>query len=298
MTTPVHDLAGAEAGTIELPAIFETDYRPDLIARAVRAAQANRQQAYGADEFAGLRTPAESFGSGRGLAHVPRQDGRARRVPHAVSGRPAHPPKPEADRGESINDKERQYAVRSAVAATADSDLVRERGHEFDDDLSLPLVVDDAFEDLEKTREAVETLEALGVYGDIERAEDGRSVRAGRGTTRGRRYKTPTSLVVVTSSEAGPRERPGTSPALPLRRHRPSSAEDLAPGTQPGDWLSGRRPRSRRWPSDDGHHRTPPRDREGDGRPGLREQAPVRRQSGRDETGHRRCRRGPVRRSR
>ncbi|MFC6770759.1 50S ribosomal protein L4, partial [Halorubrum pallidum] len=59
MNATVHDLDGGDAGSIELPAIFETAFRPDLIGRAVTAAQANRKQAYGADEFAGLRTPAE-----------------------------------------------------------------------------------------------------------------------------------------------------------------------------------------------------------------------------------------------
>ncbi|MEF8907503.1 MAG: 50S ribosomal protein L4, partial [Haloarculaceae archaeon] len=72
MNTTVHDLDGEQAGELELPGVFETPYRPDLIRRAVLAAQANRKQDYGTDEYAGLRTPAESFGSGRGQAHVPR----------------------------------------------------------------------------------------------------------------------------------------------------------------------------------------------------------------------------------
>ena len=66
MNATVRNLDGSDAGEVELPAVFETHYRPDLIKRAVQAAQANRQQDYGTDEFAGLRTPAESQGSGRG----------------------------------------------------------------------------------------------------------------------------------------------------------------------------------------------------------------------------------------
>ena len=57
MKATVRDLDGSEADEVELPAMFDTDYRPDLIERAVRAARANRRQDYGADEFAGLRTP-------------------------------------------------------------------------------------------------------------------------------------------------------------------------------------------------------------------------------------------------
>ena len=95
MNATVHDLDGEEAGSVELPAVFETAFRPDLIGRAVEAAQANRKQAYGADEFAGLRTPAESFGSGRGLAHVPRSDQTSsvgQSPPHRLTGnRPTVP---------------------------------------------------------------------------------------------------------------------------------------------------------------------------------------------------------------
>jgi large subunit ribosomal protein L4e len=231
MNTVVHDLDGDEAGSVELPAVFETAYRPDLVKRAVLAAQANRKQDYGADDYAGMRTPAESFGSGRGMAHVPREGGKARRVPQAVGGRRAHPPKEEKDRGLDINDKERQLAVRSAIAATADADLVAERGHRFDEDLDLPLVVSDDFEDLLKTREVVDVLEALGVHADVERAED-TTIKAGRGSTRGRKYRRPSSLLVVTSEEPsrGARNLAGVD----VTTAREVNAEELAPGTQPG----------------------------------------------------------------
>ena len=232
MQATVRDLDGDDAGELELPAVFGTAYRPDLIKRAVLAAQANRQQDTGTDEYAGLRTPAESQGSGRGLAHVPRQNGRAREVPQAVSGRPAHPPKTEKDRGLDINTKERKLATRSAIAATADADRVEARGHDFDGDLDLPLVVSDEFEELQKTQAAVDVLEALGVYADIERAEDGKTVRAGRGTTRGRKYTQPKSILVVTSEEPSlaARNLAGADVATAAE----VSTEDLAPGTDAG----------------------------------------------------------------
>src|SRR6056297_3193212 len=171
MQATVRDLNGDDAGSVDLPEVFETPLRTDLIRSAVVAAQANRKQDYGADEYAGLRTPAESFGSGRGMAHVPRNGGKGRRVPQTVGGRPAHPPKSEKDRTRNINDKERKLAVRSAIAATTDAELVSERGHQFEDDLALPLVVSDEFENLVKPQEVVDVLEALGIAADIERAD-------------------------------------------------------------------------------------------------------------------------------
>jgi large subunit ribosomal protein L4e len=234
MQATVRNLDGEDAGTVDLPEVFETTVRQDLIERAVLAAQANRKQDYGADEYAGLRTPAESPGSGRGMAHVPRENGQARLVPQAVGGRPAHPPKAEKNRGLDLNDKERKKAVRSALAATTDVDLVAERGHEFDEDLELPLVVDDEFEDLVKTQEVVALLESLGVYDDVERADENRSIRAGRGKTRGRKYRTPKSILFVTSSEAGPSKAARNLAGADVATAAEVNAEDLAPGAQGG----------------------------------------------------------------
>ncbi|WP_253738556.1 50S ribosomal protein L4 [Halohasta salina] len=232
MQATVRDLNGDDAGSIDLPEVFETHFRPDLIQQAVVAAQANRKQAYGADEFAGLRTPAESLGSGRGMSHDPRQDGVARRVPHAVSGRKAHPPKAEKDQGKTINKKERQLATRSALAATADAERVADRGHQFDEDLDLPLVVSDEFEDLVKTQEVLGLLESLGVDTDIERAEEGKTVRAGRGTTRGRKYQEPKSILFVTSEEPSTAAR--NLAGADVATAHDVNVEDLAPGTHAG----------------------------------------------------------------
>ena len=232
MEATVRDLDGEDAGSVELPDAFETAHRPDLVKRAVLAAQANRRQDYGTDEYAGLRTPAESHGSGRGMAHVPRQNGVGKRVPQTVGGRVAHPPKAEKDRTLDINDKERKLAVRSAIAATADADHVAERGHVFDEDLELPIVVGDAFEDLKKTQAVVDVLEGLGIDADVERADEGRSVRAGRGKTRGRKYKEPTSILFVTSEE--PSRAARNLAGATVATADTVSAEDLAPGGDPG----------------------------------------------------------------
>jgi len=227
------DNGGDESGAVELPEAFGTPFRPDIIERAFLAAQANEKQPYGADEFAGMRTSAESPGSGQGIAHVPRinNGNRAARVPHATGGRRAHPPKAEKEVGEEFNDKERALAFDSAVAATADEVRVRDRGHEFDGDVDLPVVLDAEFEELEKTREVVGVLETLGLHDDIERADEGRGVRAGRGKTRGRKYRTPTSILFVTSDEfRAARNLPGADvvPADEL------GVADLAPGGDPG----------------------------------------------------------------
>jgi large subunit ribosomal protein L4e len=165
------------------------------------------------------------------MAHVPRENGRGRRVPQTVGGRKAHPPKAEKEHGKQINKKERQLAIRSAIAATADAELVAERGHQFDGDLELPLVVSDEFEDLVKTKEVVAFLEAVGAHADIERADD-RTVKAGQGKLRGRKYKRPKSILFVTSEE--PSKAARNLAGVDVATAAEVNAEDLAPGTHAG----------------------------------------------------------------
>jgi len=227
------DTEGDEVGETTLPEAFEMSHRPDLIRRAYLATQSSDKQPYGTDEHAGLRTSAESRGSGQGLAHVPRVKGtsRAARVPHTTGGRRAHPPKAEKKIGESFNDKERSLAFRSAVAATADEVRVRDRGHDFDEDVSLPVVLDAEFEELVKTQEVVGVLETLGLHDDIERADEGRSVRSGRGKTRGRKYRTPKSILFVTEEEfRAARNLPGAD----VVKADELGVPDLAPGGDAG----------------------------------------------------------------
>ena len=49
-------------------------------------------------------------------------------IPQATGGRKAHPPKTERIIHEKINRKERRLAIRSAVAATANREMVEGRG--------------------------------------------------------------------------------------------------------------------------------------------------------------------------
>ena len=70
METTIHNLNGDKADTLELPAVFETPYRPDVIERAVVAAQGNRRQPEGEEREAGMRRAAGSFASGRSMGDV------------------------------------------------------------------------------------------------------------------------------------------------------------------------------------------------------------------------------------
>ena len=186
MKAQVLTLTGTVAHEIELPPVFSSVYRPDLIKKAVIAQQSRRYQPHGAYVYAGITASAVGWGSGRGVSHVPRlkNSSRAAKVPQAKGGREAHPPKVEKVLVRSINQKEKRKALNSAIAATTSPDLVRSRGHVFTG--SLPFVLSDDFESLKRQR-SIEALRAIGVYGDVERAESQRSGRSWK--LRGRRYK-------------------------------------------------------------------------------------------------------------
>jgi large subunit ribosomal protein L4e len=234
------DLKGVVKKKIRLPAAFDEEFRPDLIKKAVLAIQSTRYQPHGAHPYAGIRTSAHSWGSGRGVSHVPRikNGSRAARVPQARGGREAHPPKVEKVLAEKVNKKEKRKALLSAIAATTKEDLVRARGHRFE--AKLPIVIEEAFEKLERTSDVIAALQATGVYPDVERARASRKVRPGRGKIRGRHYKQRKSLLIVTKGE--PLRAARNLAGVDAVSVNELNAEHLAPGTQAGRltiWTAG-----------------------------------------------------------
>jgi len=201
MKAQVKSLDGGVAKSIDLPEIFSEAYRPDLIKKAVMALQSTRRQPHGTDPYAGLRSSAVGWGSGRGSSHVPRikNGSRAAKVPQAKGGREAHPPKVEKVLIKDINQKEKQKAFRSAVAASVNPELVRGRGHVFEGE--VPVVIEDRFENIGRTAEIITALTSAGVYNDVVKAKESRKVRAGRGKMRGRRMKQRKSLLIVTAEK-------------------------------------------------------------------------------------------------
>jgi len=92
-------------------------------------------------------------------------------------------------------------------------------------------VLTDEFEELKKTQAALDTLEAVGVDADIERADE-TTVRAGQGTTRGRKYRRATSILFVTTDE--PSRAARNLAGADVTTAHELNAEELAPGTHPG----------------------------------------------------------------
>jgi large subunit ribosomal protein L4e len=233
----VLNLEGKATGKVELPSVFATPLRPDVIKRAVLALQSNRIQRQGRDPMAGKRTTAESQGTGGGIARLPRRKGPggdAAFAPGTVSGRQAHPPLSGKNIVKKIPKKEKRLALFSAIAATASKEVVASRGHHVEDVAEIPLVVTSDFESLTKTKEAEEALIHLGILSEIFRAREGTRVRAGRGKSRGRKMKRTVGPLVVVAENKGIVEAARNVPGVDVVTIADLNVELLAPGTHPG----------------------------------------------------------------
>jgi len=238
----VYGLDGKAKGKIALPKAFDTQVRSDLIHSAVVRAHSNRRQAYGPNPRSGHRHSVEQWGKGHGTARVMRVKGERRgaQSPNNVGGRRAHPPRLNRDWDRKMNARERRFARLSALSASKDAAMVKARGHRFKDELTLPVVVEEDFERLMEevnhgyTSSMIDTLEALGLYEDVARAHDGRHERAGHGKLRGRRFRTPTSLLIVVSDVEKVRRFFRNLPGVDVVTPALLSTERLAPGGQAG----------------------------------------------------------------
>jgi len=244
----IYNIKGKETKNINLPKIVRTQYRPDLIKRAFLTVRANKRQSYGANPRAGLRTSAHYHGRRRDrwamimrdLARLPRLHGttphlnfRVRRVPEAVKGRKAFPPKAEKIWKQKINKKENLLAIKSAIAATANKDLVKERGHRVEKLKDLPIILEDEFQSMKKTKDIEELLKNLGLENELKRVGI-KKIRGTKGKMRGRKYKKKTGPLFIVTKSDGIEKSIKNIPGTNLSYLKDLDAELLAPGSVPG----------------------------------------------------------------
>ena len=202
MKANIYNSQGTKTGNLDLPSQFNESIRTDLIQRAFLAIRANKRQSYGAYPHAGERVSAKlsrrrrdyKTSYGKAISRAPRKTiwRRGRQMgwigafaPGTYKGRRANPPKGSKLLGEKINIKENRKAIRSALAAVANENFVKARGHEFKE---FPLILENDIYNLKKTSELVELLIKLGLENELQRLQI-RKVRAGQGSKRGRKYQ-------------------------------------------------------------------------------------------------------------
>ena len=245
-TAEIFDLQGKSTGKITLPTVFSTPLRPDVIKRAVLAIQSSRLQPQGRDPMAGKRTTAESRGTGSATARVPRikgGSGRAAFAPSTVKGRQPHPPRAEKKILKSIPKKEAKLGVVfSNCSYSAKRNSGSTRSHRLTHVVQIPLIVDNAIEDLTKAKEVEETLTSFGIIADITRVRDSRKIRAGKGKHRGRKMKQAVGPLIVVAEDKRLVNAASNVPGVEVTTVANLNTEMLAPGTHPGRltlWTNG-----------------------------------------------------------
>lgn len=233
---------GEPAGKVDVPVVFETQLRPDLIRRAFWKVGSHKLQPKGRDPMAGERTSAETHSppTGTGQSRVPRvkgerysRSGLAGGIASVVKGRLAHPPRSEKVIYQKINRKERRLATQSAIAYTANLDAVLARGHRVRKK-TLPLVVADDIETFEKTTQLISLLGKLDLSDELARVSGGIKRNTGHRRQRGRAYRMGVGPLIVVTNDRGIGKAAGGVPGVSVTRVNDISVLDLAPGGVPG----------------------------------------------------------------
>lgn len=185
----------AKVAEVPLPAVFTAPIRTDIVQFVHTNMAKNSRQAYAVSTQAGHQTSAQSWGTGRAVARIPRvggggtsRSGQGAFGNMCRGGRMFGPTKTWRRWHRRINTNQKRYAVASALAASALTPLVLARGHRVEGIPELPLVVDNSVQQLRKTRDAVKMLSTMGAFADVEKSRDSKAIRRGKGKMRNRRY--------------------------------------------------------------------------------------------------------------
>lgn len=150
---------------IPLPKVFSTPLRQDIVSFVHSALSKNTRQAHGVDNRAGLKHSALSWGTGRAVARIPRikgsgthRSGQGAYGNMCRKGHMAFPLQVWRRWHRKVNLNEKRHALASALAATTCLPLILARGHRISSVPQLPLVVDNEFNKISKTKDAEKVL--------------------------------------------------------------------------------------------------------------------------------------------
>lgn len=242
------DTKGKLSGNQELPRQFSEEVRPDIIKRAVHAFQSTQRQKYGTKPEAGLRHSSDLSKRrrkyrgvyGQGRSRTPRKvmsrsglrfNYKGAEAPNTVGGRRSHPPKASKEWAKKINKKEKRKAIRSALAATIQPEIVTARGHRLPK--NYPFILHNDFEKIDKTQDLLKLLQELGFEEELQRTKE-KKVRPGKGKNRGRPYKKKTGILFVVSKHEVLTEAARNIPGVDIVTPQELNPHLLAPGAHPG----------------------------------------------------------------
>jgi len=208
-TAQVYNVADGKAtacGSVAIPSVFSVRVRPDIVKTVVDRLQLSTRQAHGVKSEAGYETAAQSWGTGRAVARVPRvpgggshRSGQAAFANFCRGGGMFAPTKTWRRWAKKSTRTTRRHAQAYAISASGCTGLVMSKGHKVDEVPELPLVVSDSVESINKTKDLVAFLKGLGLAKELERCINQKNIRAGKGKARNRKYKSAKGPLLVQS---------------------------------------------------------------------------------------------------
>lgn len=235
---------GKPKGSTSMPFVFTAPIRNDLVQFVHTNMRKNSRQPYAVSRMAGMQSSAESWGTGRAVSRIPRvpgggthRSGQGAFGNMCRGGRMFAPTRIWRKWHRKVPRKQKRYAVASALAASALPALVMARGHEIDDVSEVPLVIHSDVEAFKKTAKAVKLLKALGAYDDVERVIETKTIRAGKGKLRNRRFKQRRGPLVVYDKDDGIVRAFRNLPGLELCCVDRLNLLQLAPGGHVGRFI-------------------------------------------------------------
>jgi large subunit ribosomal protein L4e len=204
----------------------------------------NHRQAYARYNLAGHQHSAESWGTGRAVARVPRisgsgmsRSGQAAFANSVRGGRMFSPLKVWRRWHRLVNVSQKRFAVSSAIAASSVPALVLAHGHKINKIPEIPLVLNDAIEKITKTKEAVAVLKALNIDEDVNKSANSRKIRAGKGKARNRRYVQERGVLIIHGEKEGLSHAFRNISGVDIANVNRLNLLSLAPGGHPGRFV-------------------------------------------------------------
>ena len=232
----------AKVSDVRMPPVFYTPLRSDIVQFVHDNLSRNSRQAHGVDPRAGMKHSAESWGTGRAVARIPRiggsgthRSGQGAFGNMCRKGRMAFGLKTWRRWHRKVNLRQRRHALASAIAATAVTSLVMARGHRVTKVPQLPLILDDEFTKVQKTKEAIAVLKRFGAFEDVERVVKNKTLRAGKSKARGKKYKQRRGPLIIVNDKSESLYRATRNiPGVTVLNVQRLNIKHLAPGGQFG----------------------------------------------------------------
>lgn len=201
----VYSNEAAVVGNVPMPAVFTAPIRDDTVQFVHSNMAKNRRQAHGVYWRQGHEHSAESWGTGRAVARIPRiggsgthRSGQGAFGNMCRKGRMFAPLRTWRKWHRKVNTTQKRHAVASALAASACAPLVLARGHDVNAVPELPLVVDSL--NVDSTKALLHVLNRVGASASLAHSRRHKA-RAGQNKMRYSRFTVAKGPLIVYGDE-------------------------------------------------------------------------------------------------